>query len=300
MEHEKSFIELRYYSVEKDFPAMCLQGERWTQIYKKGGSLHFHNLTEIGYCEDGEGEMVFQNERIAFKKGTFTFIPKDVLHSTESSTPCTWSFIFVDSDLLIKEAVECLKGSDKKIKLQTLVIHEDDNEDLASVVRELLRKFKCSRPFCRLQIRSLLNFLLLESMMIEESIDSINFDKNHKEVVKALKYIDDNFEEDIKIFEIAKVCNMSEPYFRKIFKNSVGLSPLEHLNNVRIQKSCNMLKKSTQPIIDVALACGYTSVSTFNRNFIRFIGITPSEFRQNNKEKTDEQNNFLIQKHMGW
>lgn len=72
-----------------------------------------------------------------------------------------------------------------------------------------------------------------------------------------MNYIEQNFQNDISIEEIAGVCGINRSYLGKIFKNSVGHSPQEFLMNYRMIKATELLKLTSLSIADVGSAVGY-------------------------------------------
>ena len=67
--------------------------------------------------------------------------------------------------------------------------------------------------------------------------------------------------------------------FSRFFERHVRCTCLEYLNRMRIYKSCQMLIETQSSITVIAYDIGYDSLSTFNRNFTRYIGASPSKFR---------------------
>lgn len=307
MADKKGVVELRYYAVDKEFPIMALYGDKWTSHYRRGTHLHFHNLVEIGFCYEGEGVIVLEDDReVFYEGGSFTFIPRNMLHGTQSKaeTLSKWEFIFLDEYLLLEkfflakyDGAHLLK---KLTDVEPFVGNESDYPELGRVIRQILDEFRQSQNFFREQINALVIFLLIELARTDRPKKTVELSKNQEVILNVLQYIEENYAEDMAISELAKKCSMSEPYFRKLFRDIVSISPLDHLNFVRIEKACAMLTGTDESIITVALTCGYTSVSTFNRNFIRYKGQTPTEYRQKNKNKLKSLDSYLIEKYAGW
>ncbi|MEG1427781.1 MAG: AraC family transcriptional regulator [Oscillospiraceae bacterium] len=307
MAEKKDIVELRYYAVDQEFPIMALLGKKWTSHYIRGIHLHFHNLIEIGYCYEGVGNMIFENNtEVPYQSGGFTFIPRNVLHGTQSAigTVSKWEFIFIDEVILLENLFLAKYDGSQLLKkltgVEPFVGNEEDYPELGRIIRQIIDEFRHSQSFFREQVNALCIFTLIELARIDRPKKPVELSKNQSAILNVLEYIEKNYEEDLKISDLAKLCNMSEPYFRKLFRELVNLSPLDHLNFVRIQKACAMLTGSDEPIISVALACGYTSVSTFNRNFVRYQSTTPTEYRQNNKNRLKSLNSYIIEKYAGW
>ncbi len=96
---KKSKMEYRYYQVPDGSPLLALLGEKWVQTYGEGiDYLHFHNYLEIGYCYEGQGELVIAEQSFRFRGNQFSVIPKNCPHTTNSDlgTVSRWEYLFVD------------------------------------------------------------------------------------------------------------------------------------------------------------------------------------------------------------
>ena len=88
----------------------------------------------------------------------------------------------------------------------------------------------------------------------------------------------------ISLDEIAAYAGMNKTYFCLFFKKHYGMSFTDYLNQKRMEMASAMLLKPDASIAEVAVACGYPTVTYFNRIFRKYKGVTPTEFR---KSKTD-------------
>lgn len=101
-----------------------------------------------------------------------------------------------------------------------------------------------------------------------------------KRLNSILKFIADNYNRsDLSCREIAERENMGLSAFSRFFERQVRCPCLEYLNRMRIYKSCQMLIETNSSITSIAYDIGYDSLSTFNRNFTRYMGVAPSKFR---------------------
>lgn len=137
----------------------------------------------------------------------------------------------------------------------------------------------------------------VDSAFMPEGIRQKNgFDQ----VRPALEYIRNHYAEPMKIAEIASVCHMSESHFRRLFEDNIGMTPVEYLNQVRVKKACDLIKKTGNSMEEIAAKVGFTTTSTFNRNFKRMIGTSPYQWKKqpDNFESRLSEFNILIEK--GW
>ena len=79
--------------------------------------------------------------------------------------------------------------------------------------------------------------------------------------------------------DIARTINSNRYSVSRALNGYLGTTLSEIVNRYRIQEACSLLRKTSDSIQKISERVGYDTVSTFNRNFIRYIGKTPSEFR---------------------
>jgi AraC family transcriptional regulator len=95
----------------------------------------------------------------------------------------------------------------------------------------------------------------------------------------AIDYIHAHLGEDLSLEAIAVEVGMSQYYFSRLFKQSVGLAPYQYVIQQRVERAKQLLKQQEISISDIALQCGFASQSHLNLHFKRWAGATPREFR---------------------
>lgn len=108
-----------------------------------------------------------------------------------------------------------------------------------------------------------------------------NYVPTRKELLisPAIKYIEKNFtQNDISIKNLAKLCNVSEAYFRRIFTDKYSLSPKEYIIKLRLDYAKQLLKSGQFSASDIATMCGYFEPCHFSREFSKHIGLSPGNY----------------------
>jgi AraC-like DNA-binding protein len=101
-----------------------------------------------------------------------------------------------------------------------------------------------------------------------------------KKLKPAFDYIGNNYcEENISIANLAKICKISEVYFRKIFKEIYKINPNRYINSLRIDKATELFDSGMYSIKEIALITGYEDESYFSRVYKRFTGLTPKSYK---------------------
>jgi AraC-like DNA-binding protein len=99
-------------------------------------------------------------------------------------------------------------------------------------------------------------------------------------MARARQFIEDHQAEPLSLGRIAHVANISRHYFCKMFKKATGINFIDHISRVRVEKSKTLLLNPNSRICEVAFACGFQSLTNFNRAFKRIVHRSPTEFRE--------------------
>ncbi|MBD5524145.1 MAG: AraC family transcriptional regulator [Lachnospiraceae bacterium] len=113
-----------------------------------------------------------------------------------------------------------------------------------------------------------------------------NLDKRIESVKTVLTYIKDNYQYKIYIADLAKQVNLNEQYFCRLFKKAIGRSPMEYINEYRIMQTRRLLEESDLSVTEICLECGYNNLGNFLREFRKYTGTTPAQYRKTHAEKS--------------
>ncbi len=99
------------------------------------------------------------------------------------------------------------------------------------------------------------------------------------DIETAIEYMLQHYGEKLSVRQLARLSNMSESNFIRVFKQETGLAPMEYLINLRIEKAQKLLRSRSKKITDIALQCGFNSSSHFSSCFSKHMGMSPSEYQ---------------------
>ena len=109
-------------------------------------------------------------------------------------------------------------------------------------------------------------------------------DDHRVETIKTtITYIRDHYQEKIYIRDLASLIGLNEQYFCRFFKKAIGMSPIEYLNEYRIRQAVRLLKDSSLPVTEICLDCGYNNMGNFLREFRKYTGTTPLQYRKHSQ-----------------
>ncbi len=100
-----------------------------------------------------------------------------------------------------------------------------------------------------------------------------------EDIVQAQMWLQDNYSRDIRLSEVAERFEMSVRSFNRRFKAATNKSPLQYLQEIRIQTAKDLLKTSNLTISEIAFKVGYSDMGHFTGLFKKLLSTTPSEYR---------------------
>lgn len=153
-----------------------------------------------------------------------------------------------------------------------------NGEKVLSLLKELEYKQTVRNPLYGVEsIRDTYSLLLL--LVQSTNRKYAPADKRHK-IAPALEYMAAHYNQPITNDQLAARCHLSTVYFRKLFTDIIGQSPICHLHELRIKKAKEMLKSDCGSIASVAESLGYVSIYDFSRAFKKHAGVSPSHYQK--------------------
>ena len=108
------------------------------------------------------------------------------------------------------------------------------------------------------------------------------YDAQWERIKKMISFIDTAMAEmeqaeEQAYKELADAVNLSEDRFNHLFKESMGVAPQQYINEIRLKKAMNLLKKKNGNVAEIAYSVGYTDYNHFGRQFRKMFGCPPSK-----------------------
>lgn len=285
----------------------------------EGIHVHFHNLMEIGICIRGSGEMTFSEQTRRYEGGMFTLIPSNYPHTTYSYGEGTnaWEYFFLDP-VRVCQAMEPDDPARRRellywLGLRAWLLEPQEEPEMAVLIRLILDEMRGKGEYYKGAVQRLTESLVLLIARRNRRIlrggegaasqKGGSFEENRSfeptglvqgapagageeisrdacRIFPVFDYVDEHYADPIRVRDLARVCNMSETHVRRLFESIMHMSPTDYVNLVRIQKACELLKKTDEPLDLIAARCGYGNVSTLSRNFKKLLGVTPYQWKK--------------------
>lgn len=136
--------------------------------------------------------------------------------------------------------------------------------------------------------RSLVTFLERSQNMGNDIFTPAEREAYSSKVDIAKLYIAEHYQEDIALDQVAEFASINPSYLSYIFKKETGITFLQYLTNIRIQKACQLMTADPSlSLEEIAIRCGYHSASYFHKIFRGKYGISPRQWLQNSASGPD-------------
>ena len=208
--------------------------------------LHWHDEMEIIYIKKGTGAITVDFKSYVVTGGTIALILPGRLHSIEQYMQESMEY----ENIIFHPGILISKKTDTS-----------NTEFLAPLLSGVL-----SVP------------ILFNKCLLKEPAK-----RDHKSLEKMkliLKYLENHYMERITIADISAEVGLSQSHFMKYFKNTMGTSFIEYLNEYRLTMASRLLISSESSILAIAEEVGYENLSYFNRTFKKRFGMTPRDYRK--------------------
>lgn len=269
----ESFIDLGLYQFGWE---QCKPAHSFGPVARNHYLFHYV-ISGTGnlFADDSKGNT--HNYQIKSGQGFMLFPGQINTYTADPNLP--WEYVWIEFDgLRVKEAIE-IAGLSKDHP----VYHARSKELREEMKNEMmyLVQHKDSPAF------HLIGHLYLFLDFLTRSAVNMSVPKGSKlrdfYIKEALTFIEENFQNDISVEDIAATCGLNRSYFGKIFKDVLGKSPQEFLLNYRMIKATELLKLSKLSIGDISNAVGYSNQLHFSRAFKNIYEVSPREWRNKNR-----------------
>lgn len=151
-----------------------------------------------------------------------------------------------------------------------------DNPYIANQIYEILSVWEERVPLYTLRTRVLCEQLLINLFDLHFKGD--NYIKEENRLSPAITYINQYYDKAISSKTLSELCGMSVSNFRRVFKNELGMLPMEYREKLRIYWSKRLLKSGIFSVSEIATKLGYCDVYHFSKDFKKQTGETPKKY----------------------
>lgn len=113
------------------------------------------------------------------------------------------------------------------------------------------------------------------------SYAKVEVESDSRRVLKVKNFISSNYQNELRLNELASLAGMSPSAFSRFFKLRTGRNLSDYIIDLRLGHASRQLVDTSKSISEISYSCGFNNLSNFNRIFKKKKGCSPSEFREN-------------------
>lgn len=240
---------------------------------------HSHPSYSFVYTFDRRSEVIIQGEIIkkSGENNLFWYFPPGMEHQEVVREGINeYIALFINSVFFEKELIKRNITADFD---SWKCVPADDS--ILALINEYIDEMKSGYADSDEQIKPLMSLLCgkIIRTLTQPSIRPARL-VNKKDIQAVIRYISRHFMEKISIPQLAAVANRSEAGFIRFFKQQIGRTPVEFLNQYRIDRARNLLRHWDMDITEIAYECGFSSSSYFSTLFKKETELSPLEYRK--------------------
>lgn len=226
---------------------------------KQIGHMHHHPFCKILYCIKGRGTLHIPRNVVAFQKNDIICIPKGMDHQLRLENECENIFIAID---------DFIQSHEYQYKLK-----DTSYRDIRPIFLQIYRQYSMKQRNWYGIVKSLLD--VLRQYIIANYLE----EGENPYVASFKRLLLSNISTiDFNLNDAMDTVPFSRDYFRKLFKQETGVTPLEYLTDLRIEHAKGLLSSSSLTVRQVAAMVGYNDPYYFSRIFKKATGKSPSQW----------------------
>ncbi|GMK39196.1 hypothetical protein PCCS19_22500 [Paenibacillus sp. CCS19] len=254
---------------------------------------HAHDFIEYCYVAEGTGFHHVEQDTFPIHKGQLYVIPVGVSHvfrpatpDRSSKPPVVYNCLF---DIHLAAVLSGLQEQPIQDHLSALANHTssyfsvfDREGAIERLMIQLLHEMNTNAIGSHAMLHALLSQLIVTVYRLkyvdhERSTAEASADAGFHRIID---YVEQNLHTAVTLVELSRISGWSSRHLQRLFAQHTGQSFGSFLQNVRIRRSCELLRSSSRKVSYIAELVGYRSIDSFNEAFKKTVGLTPTAYRK--------------------
>ena len=229
---------------------------------------HWHTEYEVVFVISGSAEIMINNSLLNIGTNSAVFISSEDIHYIRSEQNSVIRVLKIDCELL--------KPVAEKYALQSPVIENSYSffNVTSEIKRELEQKHRNYSIIADCTALKLTAEIFRKEPAVKRSAVAVSSNEKFKELLRLIseRYSYLTFE------EAAEFMCLSQPYFSKYFHRMSGMTFTQYINIVKVSAASDLISEKKLSFTEIAAACGFGTIRSFNRVFKELTGISPTQF----------------------
>lgn len=233
---------------------------------------HVHQDIELVLTLKGGGTAFCDGKKYELKDNSFFLVFPNQVHHYQECSEGEYILLIVKSSVLLSFN-NLFFGSVPISALWEFKEKEDDNTVL--LMKTAVEEF--ARDGYSEIIGAYLTALFGKLLKV---YNTQKYRETSGTALKILNYCLEHYKENITVKSVAKNLHISRSSVSHIFSTRLSMNFCDYINSLRLADAVRMLKKGNLPITEIAYTCGFSTIRTFNRAFLKQYGVSPTEYKK--------------------
>lgn len=247
---------------------------------RKITDIHYHSEHELYYLIDGETKYFIGDEFFHIRKGNFIFVPKGMIHKTDSED-CLYNERIVLSlnDRIFDYTMQPLLEELAKSKL--ICLPEKHLPSITELMQKIEKEYHAKHKYKEQMMESYIRELVVRLCRYKTD-EKQHLNESDLFIYRISEYISNNLSDEISLTSLSKTFSLSEGHLSRKFKAVLGVGINEYIRYVRIQRAAQLLLDTDKSITQISGLCGFNDSNYFSTVFKSTMGTTPHKYRKIN------------------
>lgn len=265
-----------------------LKGKRLADVFRLISFIpgetygpHSHLRIEINYVKKGSCILHLEQESITFREGELMFITPNVKHKFEAGHKGTQLMQLEFLPELFSRFVLDMETEDHNNMSFTSFLFSGKHKvmkivndmRMVRVIQEIINELQ-TKPFYY-DYQVILLYIELQILIYRYVKEQLFSGCGNAVLKKAIDYMYQHYPLNVTMDEVALYAGVSGRYLRYLFSQNLNITPVDYLNQIRVNKAFSLLKTSNLSVKEVSFQCGFRSPQYFSRIFKQFMVFSP-------------------------
>lgn len=283
-------ITYREYIFQPDFPFACIHH---TCTARQADFIHFHNCLEIALCDQGTMQWNVEGQDFLLHPDEFCLVPPFATHCSFhplQDNPVSCRYFFLDPSRILLQLYP--NGIPEEFNWYQYgsfsgPLSKTDFPEAIGLLYDLITEAEMKPDLYRFRMCADVQYLmiLLCRKLYKKTAQPENSSRaDRASILPAIQLLNEQYFQPPACQTLAQVCCLTQKRFLRNFQNALGKTPAQYVRQIRIDMACSELVRTEKPIVEIAYEVGFSSLSSFNRNFHQITGQSPTSFRSEKRE----------------
>jgi AraC-like DNA-binding protein len=251
--------------------------------------IHFHPEYELNFISQGkDAERILGDHKGLISQSELVLVGPNIYHGwndgqckSKQIHEITIQFHrdLIHENLLARNMMKPIREMLSRAS-RGILFSENITNEVAPRLKELSGKNGMEAFIELISLLHLLSVSDNQKLLCSAGMNNSDF-ANSDRIKKVCSYIEQNFQDKIKVKDVADLLNMTETTLSRLMKQRTGRSFVDFVNDYRIGFASRWLTETNQTIAEIAFRCGFFNISNFNRIFRKSKACTPVQYREN-------------------